>query len=479
MEIHARIPLTLPNEFYRTTLSYDTYEKATFDLYLAACIVKNAKTEKKAATYIDDITGNGSLNNHFRKLYDKVAALSDEQVDGILKNSLFPITKLEKGHYKYYPMLKASRLNDRSYPGDLKEDEQKLIDVLMPKTENAKFLKMEYEKGEANLKEDLYEAIFSEEGIKINLGDGKFYPISQEDFSSIFTNDLAGEPLNMAVGKEISSGNWSVLQRTYFDAIEKAQLNWYYDRKKNLCLLNSDFIKTVEVIQLFGLYFYKETKHEFIPQNEEHIVDALAYLEKSKNINTFKTKSLVLMLKSIDDVKAQQYINYVLGRKESKEIAEVGLYFLKNGLELGWDEGAVLQFKKFADISMISRIYELNPKLDYSIEELLNIDDSVLSKKHLKEKQEYITVRENMMKEIKLMLGDMDVSPVREKSKSLPKDSVVNSVKEFYNNMKAHNKIDYASLSTEELTKKYQYIKSMYEGNYKKVLARIEKMENK
>ena len=319
----------------------------------------------------------------------------------------------------------------------------------------------------------------SEEGIKINLGDGKFYPISQEDFSSIFTNDLAGEPLNMAVGKEISSGNWSVLQRTYFDAIEKAQLNWYYDRKKNLCLLNSDFIKTVEVIQLFGLYFYKETKHEFIAQNEEHIVDALAYLEKSKNINTFKTKSLVLMLKSIDDVKAQQYINYVLGRKESKEIAEVGLYFLKNGLELGWDEGAVLQFKKFADISMISRIYELNPKLDYSIEELLNIDDSVLSKKHLKEKQEYITVRENMMKEIKLMLGDMDVSPVREKSKSLPKDSVVNSVKEFYNNMKAHNKIDYASLSTEELTKKYQYIKSMYEGNYKKVLARIEKMENK
>ena len=473
MEIHARVALTLPNEFYRTKLSYDTYEKATYDVYLIAALRKHESNEKKAFKYIDEITGNGSLNNHFKKLYRKISELSDKQIDGILENSLFPITKFEKGHFKYYPMLNASRLNDRSFPGNLKDDEQKLIDALMPKEEGAKFLKMEYEEDEPTLKENIYEAIFSEEGIQINMGDGKFYSISQKDFSLIFNNDLANCELDCAVGKKITTGNWNVLQAAYLNAIEESSNLWFHDRNKNLCVLNSEFIKKIEIIEVFGLFFCKETRCDFNSNYEEEIVDALMYLRKSKNINTFKTKTLVQMLKCIDDLEAQETINYILTRKESKEISEVGLSLLMHGLEMGWEDKTILQFKKFADISCITRIYELNPKLDYSIEELLNIDDGVLSKEHLKEKQAYIAQRQNMMDEIYKMLGEMDVSGVREKLKSLPKDNVVKSVNEFYKEYKAHTRIDYGSLSLEELSKKYQFIKSIFDGNYAKVKARL------
>ena len=68
MEIRAKVALSLPNQFYKVVLKYDTFEKATYDSYLVASIVANAKNEKDAMEYIDEITGNGSLNPHFKKL---------------------------------------------------------------------------------------------------------------------------------------------------------------------------------------------------------------------------------------------------------------------------------------------------------------------------------------------------------------------------------------------------------------------------
>ena len=93
MEIKAKVALSLPNKFYKVTLKYDTFEKATYDSYLIASLVKNTKNKKEAEMYIDDISGEGSLNPHFKKLYNDISKLTDEQIDGILKDSLFPITK--------------------------------------------------------------------------------------------------------------------------------------------------------------------------------------------------------------------------------------------------------------------------------------------------------------------------------------------------------------------------------------------------
>ncbi len=68
MQIHARIPLSLPNTTYKIKLSYNTFVKSTYDNFLAATIVKNAKNNSELKTYIDEITGKGSLNSHLKKL---------------------------------------------------------------------------------------------------------------------------------------------------------------------------------------------------------------------------------------------------------------------------------------------------------------------------------------------------------------------------------------------------------------------------
>ena len=70
MEIKARVALSLPNTFYKVMLRYDTYQKATYDSYLVASLIKNAKTKKEAFDYIEEVCGQGSLNSHFKRLYE-------------------------------------------------------------------------------------------------------------------------------------------------------------------------------------------------------------------------------------------------------------------------------------------------------------------------------------------------------------------------------------------------------------------------
>ena len=115
MEIRAKVALSLPNDFYKIILKYDTFEKATYDSYLVASIVKITKTEKEAFKYIDEITGNGSLNPHFKKMYKEISQLSDEQVQNILNDSLFPITIVDKKNHK----TKSKLHNKNNYHNEL------------------------------------------------------------------------------------------------------------------------------------------------------------------------------------------------------------------------------------------------------------------------------------------------------------------------------------------------------------------------
>ncbi len=52
MEIKANIRLNLSSTIYQVTLKYDTFKKATWDLYLIAALAKNAKNKTKALKYI-------------------------------------------------------------------------------------------------------------------------------------------------------------------------------------------------------------------------------------------------------------------------------------------------------------------------------------------------------------------------------------------------------------------------------------------
>lgn len=479
MEIRAKVALSLPNKFYKVILKYDTFEKATYDSYLIASVVANAKNEKEAMKYIDEITGNGSLNPHLKKLYEEISKMTKEQVQGILKDSLYPITVVDKSHhFKYYEMFNATRMDNKVFPGNL-ENNPKLADMLMPKDRDAKFLSIEFESEDGRVNKDNYNAIFSGAEIRVDLDAGQYYPISKENFFSVFENE--GEVTSEwmpRIGNEITDGNWNVLTKGVADTWGKDRLT-YKTKEGNLAVLLSDCIKETQVITAYDLLFYKETRYNFSSQYQKKCLEAVRFLKDSKIINEYKTRSLITLLFVIPDMYAQQIVQYILSRKNSKEIAEFGLMLIKGGLEKGWKREVLLSIKNSVPQREYKHLYKINSDLNFEVTDLLDIDDADLVEADKMRKRAYVAERDNLIKEIKFMIGDMTTSGVRQKLKRLQKDNVVNSVKKFLNEYQGHNEGELESMPLEQIKKEYDSIKSMYNGNYIKVKERCDKMEGK
>ena len=475
MEIRAKVALSLPNEFYKVILKYDTFEKATYDSYLVASIVSNTKTEKDAFKYIDEITGSGSLNPHFKKMYKEISQLSEVQVQNILNDSLFPITIVDKkNHFKYYPMLNITRMNDRVYKGNL-FNQNKVKEIIMPKDKNVKFLDLQYEIEPGTIKQDNYNAIFSNAGIKIDMGDGNYYPISKEDFNKVYKNDV--DDISMyegKIGEEITNGNWFVLNNMLLNSLKSNKMK-YIDSYGNLNCVFPEKLKKYEVIKVFSMYFYKETIIEYNQKNINKCNEVVNYLLDSKFINEFKTKNLVHLLKSSDDLLTQKVINYILSRKDSKEISELGLSLIKSQLEKNWSIESLKAIKKYSSSKDIKYIYKLDSiNINYNIEELLDIDDIDLNEQDKVRKQEYLDERDNMIQEINRIIGEMTTSGLREKMKKLQKDNIQKELTKFMNDYIGHSKKSYNELPIERLKNEYEHIKNMYNENYLIIKNKIE-----
>ena len=480
MEIRARVALSLSSTFYKVTLKYDTFQKATYDSYLIASLVANARTKTEALKYIDEITGKGSLNPHFRKLYDEISAFSKGQIDGILENSLFPITVVDqKNHFKYYPMFGATRMGNKVYNGNLKDQEEVLKQLIMPKGDKIKFLSLEYYEEPAIIKLDNYNAIFSDKCIKVDLDNNQYYEISKEDFSKVHINDVNYlEGFLGVVGHEITDGNWNVLSKSIIGTFSKANYR-YRDSNGVHTVLNNDCMKTIEIINVFGLFFYKETKFDYSSRNASKCEDAIKYLMESRNINEFKTKTLIYLLASVSDKTAQSVIQYILDRKDSKEISELGMRLIKSGLEKGWEQNVLKSIKKQVPMSEYKYLYRINPNLGFEIEDILDIDDIELTKFDRIRKNAYLSEKENMLKDINLWIGEITNSGIREKIKSLEKSLLKDSVKKFLDKRTGHNKKDYKNMSMIQLKKEHDEIRDMYTGDYQKMVKFLEEKEKK
>lgn len=478
MEIRARVPLSLPNIYYKVTLKYDTFQKVTYDSYLMACLVANSKNAREANNYIDEITGKGSLNQYFKDLYEEISQFTEEQIQGIVNNSLYPITVIDqKHHFKYYPMFNATRMDNKVYPGNNRDNDELIKSLIMPRRDDVKFLSIDYYEENGKLQTDNYNAIFNDEEIKVDLDNGQYYPISKEDFNAVYKNDV--ENLNGYlgdIGDKITNGNWNVLSKSIVDTFSRSQYR-YRDSNNIHSVLFPDFIKTIEVINVFGLYFYKETKYNFSKNNFKLCEDAVDYLMNSKNINEFKIKSLLNLLNFVDEKKAQNVIQYILGRKDSKEISELGLKLIKSGLEKGWEHDILLSIKKQIQSVDYKYLYRLDSNLNFDVEDLLTIDNIELTNDDRIRKEEYIAQKENLLKEINQMIGGMTNSGVREKIKKIPKSDLKDKVKKFLDKRIGHSKKDYSSMNVEQVTKKYNDIKLMYENEYRKILKEIDYLE--
>ena len=172
-------------------------------------------------------------------------------------------------------------------------------------------------------------------------------------------------------------------------------------------------------------------------------------------------------------------VQFVLNRKNSKEIAEFGLMLIKSGLEKGWDKEVLMSIKKAVPQREFKYLYRINSDLGFEVSDLLDIDETDLNDADKMRVRAYVSERDNLLNEIKMMIGDMTTSGVRQKLKSLQKDNVVNSVKKFLNEYQGHNEGELDSMNLEQVKKEYEKIKNMYNGNYAKVKERCDKLEDK
>ena len=120
MKLQAKLRLALSKQRKVIEIKYNTFEKATYDKFLCASLAKRAHSKEEAYTYIDDITGQGSLNSHFKMLYDEAKTLGGDQLDAIMASSMYPILKIDSSAwYDYFEEFGISLYKNKIFIGDL------------------------------------------------------------------------------------------------------------------------------------------------------------------------------------------------------------------------------------------------------------------------------------------------------------------------------------------------------------------------
>ena len=457
MKLQAKVQLNLRKTYNTITLEYHTYEKATFDQYLAASIALRAENENQIERYINDLTGKGSLNIHFKKLVKKVLTFDKTAIEKILTSSMFPVTKIDKSNrYIYYPYFDISVINkNKFYKGDLKEySKEEIKNIVMLNEELINFNVLEKDVSD---KKDVYTILFNDDSLKINLINNEWFDFEYEHFKESYVSNNINSSLYKGVIKNaIEGNNWSILTETSFNSIIKSE-RCFLDNDEDYCILTNDYIRKVIIsyISNLDLFFFREERIDFNIKNIKYCDLALKYLLSSPILNEIKTKTLINILNRATDFVAQEVINYILSRKDSKEITQIGLNLIKSGLEKNWKIASLKGMKKFANQEDLNLLYKINTQLDFTISELLSINIDILTNEHKLEVEEFKKQRENLINEINKIIGEITTSGLREKAKKKLSQSS-DLLKQF---TKYCNKyIGHAKESVEELIKDLQVL---------------------
>lgn len=438
-------------------VSYNTFEKATYDQYLMASLALRSKDELSAYQYIDDITGSGSLNAHFKQLYDKAHKLDENQLKNIMGNSMYPMLKIDKSNsYDYYPELNISVFNNKLYEGDFGKYED-LIQRLYIQEE---VIESELIEKRNNANPEPYSVRFEDDKILVKIAE-EWVNLPTEIFQKIFVNDLTSiKKVESEIHNVADGSGWYALTNAVINNMYSSN-NYFYDNGDH-CLIRNDDVRKTIISQLAGFYIYKE---EIIPYtgNKALCEKVLNLLLENKSINEFKTRSVITLLTYSDDLIAQRVINYILARKDSKELALMGIELLVRGIEKNWENEALKSFMTYADSSKYSLIYKANPILVKDIQMLSMINPDFLTPTHKKKVEEYKQNRQAIIDSIQKMVGEIATSGMREKTKQLKSTDKTKRFHKLIQRYDAHSKIDYNQATLKDLEKYSKEITELYD----------------
>lgn len=438
-------------------VSYNTFGKATYDQYLMASLALRSKDELSAYQYIDDITGSGSLNAHFKQLYDKAHKLDENQLKNIMGNSMYPMLKIDKSNsYDYYPELNVSVFNNKLYERDFGKYED-LIQRLYIQEE---VIESEIIEKRNNANPEPYSVRFEDDKILVKIAE-EWVNLPTEIFQKIFVNDLTSiKKVESEIHNVADGSGWYALTNAVINNMYSSN-NYFYDNGDH-CLIRNDDVRKTIISQLAGFYIYKE---EIIPYagNKDLCEKVLNLLLENKSINEFKTRSVITLLTYSDDLIAQNVINYILARKDSKELALMGIELLVRGIEKNWENDALKSFMTYADSSKYSLIYKANPRLVEDIQMLSMVNPDFLTPTHKKKVEEYKQNRQAIIDSIQKMVGEIATSGMREKTKQLKSTDKTRRFHKLIQRYDAHSKIDYNQATLKDLEKYSKGITELYD----------------
>lgn len=437
MSIQVSLKLKLSKIVSKICVKYNTFEKATYDQYLVSSIALNSKNENEAFEYIDDITGSGSLNSHFKNLYEDVSSLTEEQLRDVMSDSMYPMLKIDKSNrYDYYPDLDVSVFNNKVYEGNFGE----YPDVIERLYITEKVIEKTVEKANETNRPEPYLILIEDNKVQVKLAD-KFIDIIDEKFQELFVNELDNlDKYKGTIHNGAEGFGWNTLTNSVINNMF-SNINYYYDDEGNHYQIRNDNVRKTSVSEVAGLYIYRE---EIIPyeRNKSMCEKVIEILFDNNSINEFKTKSLLNILSFCDELIAQKVVNYILSRKESKEFSLFGLDLIEKGIEKNWLEETLISCLKFASNSQIGKVYKINQNLGFNIEQLLYVDINELNvndKARVKEYLDDLKAKRDMYKSI---IGEVTASSLRENIKSLKATEDTKRFTKLANELIGHSKIN-------------------------------------
>ncbi|MGD9909446.1 MAG: hypothetical protein AB7U79_02435 [Candidatus Izemoplasmatales bacterium] len=458
----VQVRLNLPEIKYKLIMKYNTFEKVSFDKYLIASLIYSSTSQNSAYQFIDQLSGDGSLNEHFKKLYLEINEMSKDEIYSILQNSQYPVLKISEEWFRYYPLLNISKYHNHIYCDNLANDKSFPLQLI---EQGGTYVSHNYEQGQPESNVDRYDVILEPNKIQLKVVND-FYPISELDFQRIVVKDSIDlSAFRGDILKALTGNDWIQMSQSNYRNIMDAK-DYYYENGNHFGIYN-DYVKESSIAFAWGLYWLKERTYYYRdPSSKEQCTKVANVLLETGMINEFKTKSLVEILKNISRDLQQTIVNYILQRKDSKDLINVGYILMDKGYEKGWFESSLLAFYKYrTSTEQLIKVYSHFDSDIYTISDLLEIekyDKSVLRHNHSIQLEVYHSDRNKIINTITSRVGVVTSSSVRDNIGRLRQDEETKRLKKLMNKYIGHMQKDINTQSLEQLKKIENDVEEMY-----------------
>ncbi len=442
MKLQVMLKLSLNKEVRRIKISYNTFEKAPFDKYLAASLELRTrqlagKSRQVATTeafaYIDEITGSGSLNSHLKDLLSEADRLTDEELQKVLDDSIVSVLRMNnKNRYTYYPQLGVSEFQGKTYDGDMGD----VADFAYLCGIKGEVVGTEFEDVSGLNKPEQYLVSFEENGkIRVRIA-SKFFDISEEDFREVLETDMPDtKDYQGEVHRSADGDDWRILTKSAYNNL--ADGDYFFDKRGDHCLIRNDSVRKTEIAEAHGLYIYREKKLSYAGNRELSNV-VLTVMIKKDALTRYNTLSLANLLKEADDKIAQSFVNAYLMKKWDKDIAFAAVGLLRKGIVTGWSLQSLSAALWYAPSDSLNLFYKVSPRLGFRIEQLLKIDRDLLVPNDRAKVEEYINDINKKKTVILNITGEITAKGLREKAKRLKANDVTKRFSKLCNELIGH-----------------------------------------